>query len=342
MQTLWFGIVAVMFAIYAALDGFDMGVGIVHLIVARTDAERRVLLRSIGPVWDGNEVWLIAGGGTLFFAFPAAYASGFSGFYLPLMMVLWLLMLRGIAVEFRNHIASPVWTPFWDVVFAGASLLLAVFFGAALGNVIRGVPLDAKNSFFLPLWTNFRLGPDPGVLDWFTIMLGVASVVTLTMHGAMWIAMKTRGELQTRARRVGRLAWTLVVLLTGMLLIIVPLTLPQFARSYADRPWGLIFPVAALGSLVGIKVSSRADRNPTGFLFSCAYVLTMLAAAAFGLYPYVLPSISVHNGLTIYNASASGYGLRIGLVWFIPGLALVALYFLFAYRHVGESLHTEI
>src|SRR5260370_27216400 len=150
-----------MFAIYAGLDGFHMGVGIVYLLAARTDAERRTLLGSIGPVWDGNEVWLIAGGGTLFFAFPGAYASGFSGFYLPLIMVLWLLIMRGTAVEFRNHIVSPVWTLFWDVVFAGASALLALFFGAALGNVLRGVPIDANGSFFLPLWTNLRIGPDP-------------------------------------------------------------------------------------------------------------------------------------------------------------------------------------
>jgi cytochrome d ubiquinol oxidase subunit II len=119
--------------------------------------------------------------------------------------VLWLLILRGIAVEFRNHIKSPVWTPFWDVVFAGASALLALFFGAALGNVMRGVPLDANGSFFLPLWTNLRIGPDPGVLDWFTITLGFASVAALTMHGALWVAMKTRGELESRARRVGNL-----------------------------------------------------------------------------------------------------------------------------------------
>ena len=121
-----------MIAIFAVLDGFDMGVGIIHLFITRNDRERSTLLESIGPVWDGNEVWLVAGGGALFFAFPAAYASGFSGFYLPLMMVLWLLILRGIAIEFRNHIDNPVWIPFWDVVFAGASLLLALFFGVAL------------------------------------------------------------------------------------------------------------------------------------------------------------------------------------------------------------------
>src|SRR6266581_2418277 len=158
METTWFCLVAVMIAIYVVLDGFDFGAGIVHLFVARSEGERRRVLSSIGPVWDGNEVWLLAGGGTLYFAFPSLYSSSFSGFYLPLMIVLWLLILRGISIEFRNHLTSLVWQPFWDVVFAGASALLAIFFGAALGNVVRGVPLDASGDFFLPLWTNFRLG----------------------------------------------------------------------------------------------------------------------------------------------------------------------------------------
>jgi cytochrome d ubiquinol oxidase subunit II len=150
METTWFCFVAVMIAMYVVLDGFDLGAGIVHLLVARTDAERRAILGSIGPVWDGNEVWLLAAGGTLYFAFPALYASSFSGFYLPLMIVLWLLILRGTSIEFRNHIQSLVWQPLWDAVFAGSSALLAVFFGAALGNVVRGVPLDASGELRLP------------------------------------------------------------------------------------------------------------------------------------------------------------------------------------------------
>src|ERR1700746_503869 len=139
MGTIWFCLVAVMVAGYVVLDGFDIGAGILHLWVARSDTERRAVLASIGPVWDGNEVWIVAAGGTLYFAFPALYASSFSGFYLPLMMVLWLLILRGTAVEFRNHITSPVWMPFWDFMFSMASVLLAIFLGAALGNVVRGV-----------------------------------------------------------------------------------------------------------------------------------------------------------------------------------------------------------
>jgi cytochrome bd ubiquinol oxidase subunit II len=335
MVTLWFGIIAVMFAIYAVLDGFDMGVGIVYLVAGRTEAERRTLLSSIGPVWDGNEVWLIAGGGTLFFAYPAAYASGFSGFYLPLMMVLWLLILRGTAVEFRNHIVSPVWTPFWDVVFAGASAMLALFFGAALGNVLRGVPVDASGNFFLPLWTNFRLGPAPGILDWFTITFGVASVATLAMHGALWVAMKSDGTLQQRVRYIASLSWFAVVFFTVILILLVPLIRPHFASRYAAHPWGLVFPILAFAGLVGIRLVARADRDAVAFICSCAYILTMLASAAFGHYPYLLPAISEGQaGLTIFNASTSDSGLSIGLCWFIPGVMLATAYFVFAYRNV--------
>src|SRR5258708_2188268 len=169
METLWFCLVALMIAAYVILDGFDIGAGIVHLFVARTDIERRQVIGSIGPGWDGNEVWLLAAGGTLYFAFPALYASSFSGFYLPLMVVLWLLILRGMSVELRSHVDSELWKSLWDVVFGGASLLLAVFFGAALGNVVRGVPLDSSGYFFLPLWTDFQPGRNSGVLDWFTV-----------------------------------------------------------------------------------------------------------------------------------------------------------------------------
>ena len=195
MATLWFMIVAVMVAVYVLLDGFDLGAGAVHLFIAKTDDERRTVLRAIGPVWDGNEVWLLAAGGTLYFAFPLLYASSFSGFYLPLMMVLWLLMLRAIGIEFRTHIEEPVWKGFFDAIFGVSSILLAIFFGAALGNVVRGVPLNADGYFFEPLWTNWRVGAQNGILDWYTVICGVVALVTLVVHGSLYLAIKTEGEL---------------------------------------------------------------------------------------------------------------------------------------------------
>jgi cytochrome d ubiquinol oxidase subunit II len=214
MLFVWFWLVAIMITGYVVLDGFDLGAGALHLLIARKDEERRMVLRTIGPVWDGNEVWLIAGGGTLYFAFPWLYAASFSGFYLPLTIVLWLLILRGIGIELRNHINSHVWRGFFDGSFAFSSILLAIFYGAALGNVLRGVPLHKDGYFFLPLWTNWRVGPEPGILDWYTVIAGVLGLIALTVHGANYVAVKTSGELNVRARRVTRLLWPVMLLVT--------------------------------------------------------------------------------------------------------------------------------
>src|SRR6202046_2125709 len=219
MSSLWFCIVAVMVATYVVLDGFDLGAGVIYLVAAKTNDERRRVLRAIGPVWDGNEVWLLAAGGTLYFTFPLLYASSFSGFYLPLMVVLWLLMLRGIGIEFRAHIDSRMWQDFFDVIFSGSSILLAVFFGAALGNVVRGVPLDSTGYFFEPLWTNFKLSEQIGILDWYTVLIGVMSLVTLSAHGSYYVALKTDADLGRRARGFALMCWPLQFFLTVSALV---------------------------------------------------------------------------------------------------------------------------
>src|SRR5215211_1091288 len=194
-----------MIAMYVLLDGFDLGAGAIHLFAARDERERRTIIRAVGPVWDGNEVWLIAGGGTLFFAFPVLYASSFSGFYLPLIIVLWLLMIRGISIELRGHIGDPMWASFWDAMFFIGSSLLAVFFGAALGNVVRGVPLDEDGYFFQPLWTDLSpFSETPGILDWYTVLIGLLALATLVVHGANFVAVKTEGALNARSRRISR------------------------------------------------------------------------------------------------------------------------------------------
>jgi cytochrome d ubiquinol oxidase subunit II len=203
METVWFILVALMLTGYVVLDGFDIGAGALHLIAARTDAERRLLLRTIGPVWDGNEVWLLAAGGTLFYAFPLLYASSFSGFYLPLNIVLWLLVARAIGIEFRMHINAKIWTDFFDFLFSAASILLAIFFGAALGNVIRGVPLGPDHYFFAPLWTDFTPGAQPGVLDWYTVLSAIVALVALMLHGSLWVAMKTVSTQQLISTAIG-------------------------------------------------------------------------------------------------------------------------------------------
>jgi cytochrome d ubiquinol oxidase subunit II len=342
METIWFCLVAIMITLYVIFDGFDLGVGIIHLWVARTEDERRRLLSSIGPVWDGNEVWLLAAGGTLYFAFPALYASGFSGFYLPLMMVLWLLILRGIAIEFRNHIESPVWKPFWDVVFSGSSLLLTVFFGAALGNVVRGVPLDSAGTFFEPLWTDFRLGEKTGILDWFTILVGIVALLALTIHGAAWVAMKTDEAIQERSRRLVLQAWWALAAATIVLTLVTFRVQPQVPSRLLAQPWGAVFPALALAGLFAIRWFMAPRNEVKSFLASCAYIAGMLTSAVFGLYPYVLPaSTDPTLSLTVHNAKAPDYGLKIGLVWWVPGMILVSIYFVFTYRHFAGKVQVD-
>src|SRR5579859_113017 len=242
MLFVWFWLVAIMIAGYVVLDGFDLGAGVLHLFIARTEQERRTVIRTIGPVWDGNEVWLLAGGGTLYFAFPWLYASGFSGFYLPLMIVLWLLILRGIGIELRNHLDSPVWREFFDGCFALSSTLLVIFFGAALGNVIRGVPLQQDGYFFLPLWTNWRVGPEPGILDWYTVIAGVVALVALTLHGANYIALKTEGVLNARARGMARRLWPALIVLTGVSLWATVEVRPGILDNYKHHPLAFLVP----------------------------------------------------------------------------------------------------
>jgi cytochrome bd ubiquinol oxidase subunit II len=331
-----------MFALYAVLDGFDIGAGAIYLFAARTSDERRAILRSIGPVWDGNEVWLIAAGGTLFFAFPAAYAAGFSGFYLPLIVVLWLLIGRAIAIEFRDHLASLVWEPFWDVIFAGSSALLALFFGAALGNLMRGVPIDRNGVFFLSLWTDFRVTGPVGILDWFTILVGISSLAALAMHGALWIALKTGSDLEARARAIAGRIWIAAAALTALMFAIVPAIMPHLALRYDTHPWGFVFPVIAIASLIGARALNRADRALYAFGCSSLYVAGMLASAIFGLYPYLLASnVDPGVGVTIFNGATSPHALAVGLGWFIPGMILVAIYFAFAYRDLTEKVKME-
>jgi cytochrome d ubiquinol oxidase subunit II len=341
MDTIWFCLVALMIALYVLLDGFDLGAGVIHLFVAKTDEERRQVLASIGPVWDGNEVWLLAAGGTLYFAFPALYAGAFSGFYLPLMMVLWLLILRGTSIEFRNHIKSAVWDPLWDFLFCASSLLLAVFYGAALGNVVRGVPLDGSGYFFEPLWTNFQLGEKTGILDWYTILVGVLALAALVMHGGLWVQLKTAGAVSERSGRVSGNAWWAVVALTAIITAITFKVQPQIMANFRSWPWGAIFPLLAVAGLAGVKYELAARNQKKAFYASCAYLTGMLTSAVFGVYPMVLPARNPAHSLTISNAKAGQYGLQIGLIWWAIGMILAAGYFTYLYRSFAGKVTLE-
>jgi cytochrome d ubiquinol oxidase subunit II len=332
MGALWFWIVALMLAAYVVLDGFDLGVGMVYLVVAETEQERQLTLRAIGPVWDGNEVWLLAAGGTLFFAFPLLYASAFSGFYLPLMMLLWLLILRGISIELRSHSHDALWRTFFDGVFTFASALLALFFGAALANVVRGVPLGADNYFFLPLWTNWRTGPNPGILDWYTVIGGVLAVIALALHGSLYLALKTEGELEQRAFLWAGKLWPAVLLVTAVSLPATVLARPNSLANYRTHPLDFLAPILVVLSLGSIWKAIRERKALRGFLASCVYLAAMVSGAAAGLYPALLPSVGgAGQDLTVARAIASPHTLHIGLVWWTIGMLLALMYFSIVY-----------
>lgn len=346
MPTLWFMIVAIMVAAYVVLDGFDLGAGAIYLISARSPQERQSIMRAIGPYWDGNEVWLLAAGGTLYFAFPLLYASSFSGFYLPLMMVLWLLMLRGIGIELRGHSDNPVWHGFFDVVFCLSSILLCVFFGAALGNVVRGVPLGTDHYFFEPLWTNFRVGADNGILDWYTVLTGVIALVTLTTHGSLFVATKTEGEVNRRACAVAKIAWPIQLLLTIVGLIATVSIRPVVLENYKHHAIGFAIPALVFGALAVMLYAMLKGADPgfekIAFVASALYIVGMLVGAAFALYPVVLPaSTDPSLNLTIYNTKAGDHGLSVGLTWWILGAILAFGYFFFLFRMFRGKVSLE-
>jgi cytochrome d ubiquinol oxidase subunit II len=330
MGFIW--LVAVMIVGYVVLDGFDLGVGVLHLFLCRTEDDRRTTLASIGPVWDGNEVWLLAGGGTLYFAFPLLYASAFSGFYLPLMIVLWLLILRGISLELRNHIDVGVWRALLDGIFGFSSALLIIFFGAALANVLRGVPLQADGYFFLPLWTNWQTGVHPGILDWYTVLGGVVALIALTLHGALWLSVKTTGELEERAKRLVAPLCILLAAITVVSLVATIHVRPASLENYFHYPVTFIVPVGVVATLVGIWLFSRGGQPMKAFLSSCLYLFFMLAGACWGLYPTVLPATTgADRDITIASSLSGSHTLIVGLVWWAFGMALAAAYIVFAY-----------
>lgn len=333
MATFWFLLTALMLVAYVVFDGFDLGVGAIYKLVARSADERSLVRKTIGPVWDANEVWLLAAGGTLYFAFPALYAASFSGFYLPLMMVLWLLIGRALGLELRHHVDDPLLAEVCDSVFMIASLLLAVFFGAALGNVIRGVPIEPDGYFFLPLWTNFRPGAHPGVLDWYTVTCGVVVLVAIANHGARYLILRSSGLVHHRAHQVARWTTRLLPVLTFASMVATVIVRPAVLDNYARQPIGLLLPAGVVAGLSGMEWAMRSGRERLGFFASVTYLVSMLGGAAFALYPVLLPSsIDPAGSLTINAAATSAYAMRVAATWWLVAFLLVVATFTHLYR----------
>jgi cytochrome d ubiquinol oxidase subunit II len=339
MVELWFGIVAVMLTTYVVMDGFDLGAGALHLLVARSNEERRQVLAAIGPYWDANEVWLIATGGALFVSFPKVLASGLSGFYFAIFLVLWCLILRGIAVEFRSHVAAPMWRAFWDVTFALGSTLLCVFFGCALGNLLRGLPLDGNGWFGLALFTDFSARMPVGILDWYTVLVGVYALVALVMHGGAYLCWRTDGAVLERSRR---LAWHAAVLVAALWPVMTVLTVrmnPAMFGHFAARPLAWACVAIALGGLTLALAGLRGGAHRRAFLGTSAFLLGLMAATAASIFPVMLRGLADGGpSITAFDAANDAKGLTTAIRWWLVGIPLVVLYFVIQFRvHAGKA-----
>jgi cytochrome d ubiquinol oxidase subunit II len=325
INEIWFVVLAGMLTIYAVLDGFDLGVGALHLLLARSREERATAISAIGPVWNGNEVWLIAAGGSLVVAFPHVYAAAFSGFYLALMLVLWLLVARGLSIEFRHQVDDALWRQAWDVAFSLASILLAILFGVALGNVMRGVPLDASGEF----QGSFAL-----LLNPFSVLAGILSLAVLALHGSAYLAMKTDGQMHARAvRAVRRLWWPVTALIVAMVAASFPVR-PNFGSNFVQAPGWFLVPALGAACFVALRAFSSAGADRRAFLASAGTIAGILGSVAIGLFPRLLaaPAGGTGPSLDIYNAAAPPHSLRVALGIYLVGMGIVVIYLTRIYK----------
>ena len=339
MAELWFWIVSVMVAMYVVMDGFDFGAGGLHLLVAKTDAERRTVLAAIGPFWDGNEVWLLAGGGSMLLAFPKVLGAGFSGFYLAMFLVLWTLILRGCAIEFRSHVEGVLWRAFWDVAFSAASLLMPVLLGAALGNVLRGVPLTAAGTFELPLFTHFGATAPVGLLDWYTVLVGLFALVALLAHGSVFLAWKAEGEVGERSARLAPKLWIAVGALWPLVAFATHRVNSAVFAGSLRNPLAMLFTALVLAGFAALILGLLRERPLLAFLGSAAFLLGLLAASAASVWPVMLPSVlDPAWSLTAHNSASTTASLRKALGWWCLGFPLALAYLAFLFRlHRGKA-----
>lgn len=313
----WFILLGVLLAGYALLDGFDLGVGMLHLL-ARGDAERRTLIATIGPIWDGNEVWLVTFGGALFAAFPEAYATIFSGFYFVFMLVLLALIARAVALEFRSKRQSAAWRGTWDVVFFLASGLATLLFGAGVGNAMIGVPLDERGIY---------IGGFLRLLNPYALLVGLLAVALFLMHGTIYLHLKTVGTLH---ERINRWMWRAFGFFVAVYLLTSAVTLvavPRAGASLQSYPLAWIAVALNVGALVAIPCALVRRRSGLAFLASCATVAAFVLLLGLALLPNLVTSNPLpENSLTIYNAASSPKTLWIMLVVALIGMPFVLAY----------------
>ncbi len=322
-QIIWFFLIGILFTIFAILDGFDLGVGFWHLWVKK-DRDRRVLLNAVGPVWDGNEVWLLTGAGALFAAFPPVYATVFSGFYMAMMIIICALILRAVSGEFRSKEESPIWRNTWDVAFSVGSILAALLFGVALGNILQGIPLDGNGNYTGTFWT---------LLNPFALLTGLVGLSMLAFHGAHYIVLKAGGELNEKARKWAFVSGVIYLTLFIVSGVVTLLTQTQLLKNYTNFPIFWVVPVLVMVFIIGALVFSRREKDGKAFLFSSLSIASIMSVTGINLFPRLVPALgNPENSLTIANSSSSELALKTMLIITIIGLPFVIGYTIWVYN----------
>lgn len=317
LNTIWFILIGLLLTGYAILDGFDLGIGALHLLV-KEDIDRRIMLNSIGPVWDGNEVWLVTGGGALFAAFPDVYATVFSGFYNAIILLLFMLIFRAVAIEFRSKRPMKWWRQMWDVAFSVASILIAFLMGVALGNIITGIPLDANKEYVGTFWN---------MINPYTVLVGITTVALFMMHGSIYGVLKTEGELNQRLKgwvNNSIIFFVICYVTTTMATLIY---FPNMAKHFKDFPPLFALALINMLAIANIPREIHHGREFRAFLSSAASIASLLALFAVGIFPnIVLSNPNPEFSLTIYNAASSQKTLTIMLIIAAIGVPFVLAY----------------
>ncbi len=322
LNVLWFILIGFLLTVYAILDGFDLGVGVLHLFT-RNEQERRLSMNAIGPIWDGNEVWLITGGGALFAAFPRAYATVFSSFYLAFMLLLLALIFRAVSFEFRGQVESQAWRRLWDRAFAFGSLVPALLYGVAVGNILRGLPLNNSGIF---------TGSFTGLLNPYALLLGLFSLVVFTMHGAAYMTTKTEGQLQERMKWWALRMWATFGVLFIISTIATVIVSPYLLQGAPGNPLWWLFLLLLLASAVYQPLALKKSRYLYAFLASSGVIVGIIGLAAVGVFPRLVPSITdLANSLTIYNAASTPRTHTVMLIIAVVGMPIVIAYTAFVY-----------
>lgn len=339
MIEIWYAILAFMLVMFVVLEGFDIGAGLLQFVVGKTEPERRMVIAAIGPLWSWHEVWLVGFGGTLLVAFPNIIASSFAGFYLALFLLLWALILRGVAIEVSGHVAEPLWRTAWHVIFVGVNLLLAILIGAAMGNLVRGVPLDADGKFALAFFTNFSPRGNVGILDWYTVSVAVFMLVTFAAHGATGLVLKTAGPVRERSRRLAGQLWPLVLELLLVVSIESLYVRPDLLVGMVHNPCAWVGLAGVLSGLAATLVGLRGGYELSASIGSSVFIAGLTIAGAAAVFPIMLYStLAPENSLSAYQNAAAGHGLAIALVWWPVALIFAVAYFLFIYRHYAGKV----